>query len=87
MSTNLGGGFFGEGVAFGPEFRCAAELLVVGLVHVGDFCVLWIAWLSRAEQRLEGEEGSLDGQGRRPLVFENVETNGTGLRRDIWMPH
>jgi hypothetical protein len=48
---------------------------------------LWIAWLSRAEKSLEREEGSLDGQGGGPLVFEDVETDCAGLRRDIGVPN
>jgi hypothetical protein len=62
-------------------------LLIVRLIHIGNLSVLWIAWLSRAEKSLEREEGSLDGQGGGPLVFEDVETDCAGLRRDIGVPN
>jgi hypothetical protein len=84
--TDLRSCVLGKSIALSPETRCAAELLIVGLIHVGHLGILWVARLRRAEERLQGEQSGLDSQCRRPLVLQYVQADGASLRRDIGMP-
>lgn len=53
----------------------------------GHLCVLRIIWLWRAQQGLQGDQGSSDRQGWSPLVFEDIQANSPGLGADVWMPY
>lgn len=39
------------------------------------------------EEGLEGEECGPDGEGRRPLVLEDVQADGPRLARNVGMPN
>ena len=39
------------------------------------------------QQSSDGEQGGAEGECGRPLLAENVETDGTSLRRDVRVPN
>lgn len=76
-----------RGVLFHPLLRMLVKLLPVLLVLGCHNCVLRVVWLGNAQQGLEGEQGGSDGEGWRPFVLEDVEADGSGLRRNVGMPN
>ncbi len=62
------------------------ELVAIFLVFGSDDCVLGVIGLRNAEEGLEGEEGSADGECGRPLILEDIETDGSSLRGDVRVP-
>lgn len=73
-------------VGLGPVFGGPVKLFTITEVHFGHFGVLRVAWFRAAHQGLQAQQGRLDSEGGRPLIFENVEADGSRLRRDIRVP-
>lgn len=69
-----------------PLLSVLVELVPILLVFGGHHCVLGVVGLGHAQQSLQGEEGSADGEGGRPLVLEDVEADGPGLGGDVGVP-
>ena len=63
--------------------KCFAVAFVLSSNH----CILRIVGLRSTQQCLQRKEGSTDGKSWRPLVFKDVQTNGTGLGTDIGVPY
>lgn len=74
-------------VLLDPFPRVLLELLAVALVLGGYHCVLGVVGLGGAEQGLQGQQGSPDRQRGGPLVLEDVQADGPGLRRDVGVPY
>ena len=53
---------------------------------LGHYRVLRVVWLGRRQQGLEGEHGRLEGESGRPLVLEDVQTDGPVLTADVGVP-
>ena len=49
----------------------------IALVDVGDLGHERIIWVGVSQQRADGEQNLGDGEGGRPLVFEDVEADGS----------
>ena len=62
------------------------EQFSITFILRGDHCVLGVVRLRIAEQGLQGEQGSANGEGRRPLVLQDVQADGPGLRGDVGVP-
>lgn len=59
-----------------PLLGDAVVLLAVGQVLVGDGADERVVGVRVGEQRADGEEHFRDGERRRPVVFEYVQTDG-----------
>ena len=62
------------------------ELINIRFVLLGHNGVLRVIGLRSAHQSLDAEQSGPDAEGRRPLVFEDVEADGTGDGTDIRVP-
>lgn len=74
-------------IILNPLFRRQLVQLPISFILSCDFGILWIIGLGTAEQCLEGNQCSSDGQRRRPLVLQDIQANSSGLRADIRMPY
>ena len=70
-----------------PRLRLRIVRFAVALILVRDHGVLGIVWLRGAQQRLQADQRSANGERRRPLILEDVEADGASLRRNIWVPN
>lgn len=61
----------------GPLVRLHVESRKIGEHHPGNLGVLWVLGLGALEERLQGQEGRLNGQNRGPGVAEGVEADGS----------
>ena len=57
------------------------------LVLSGHHRVLGVVWLRNAQKSLQGEQGGANGECGRPLVLEDVETDGPSLRGNVGVPN
>ena len=64
------------GVALGPLSRDAVVLVAVTQVLLRNATDERVAWVAVGEQRANGEEDLGDGECWRPVVLEDVETDG-----------
>lgn len=70
-----------------PGGRRFCKFLGVRQVELGHLGVLRVGWFWALQQTLERDEGALQREDRRPCVLENVQADGAGLRRDVWVVH
>ena len=70
-----------------PRLRLRVVRFAVALVLVRDHGVLGIVWFRGAQQRLQADQRSANGERRRPLILEDVEADGASLRRNILVPN
>lgn len=75
------------GIVLHPLFRSELVQLPISLILACNLSILWIIWLGTAEKCLQRNERGSDSERRRPLILENIEADGSGLRADIWMPY
>jgi hypothetical protein len=70
----------GVGRSIGMEYGPLMGLLVKGLWlvdhHLRNLGILGVLGLRALEKRLEGQQGRLDGEDRRPGSAEGIETDG-----------
>lgn len=45
-----------------------------------------LTWLRGTQKCLKRDEGGSDGQGRSPLIFQDVKADGACLGADVWVP-
>jgi len=45
-----------------------------------------LTWLRSTEKSLQGDQGSPNGEGGGPLVLQDIEADGSGLRADVRVP-
>jgi len=67
-----------RGVSLGPDARHLVVLLAVLDKLSRDCAHQWIRWIAVREEGTNGEENFGDGEGRTPVVFQDVETYHTG---------
>lgn len=60
-----------------PLLGMIVELLAIFFVFLSDNSILRVVWFWHAQKRLERQQGSSDGQGWRPFVLEDIETDGS----------
>lgn len=63
------------GVLFGPLLGSSLELSTVALVELGDLGNERVVGIGVGQKRGNGEQNFRDGEGRGPLVLENVQAN------------
>jgi len=74
-NTDSGGSL--DCVFTGP-FLCRTVVpITIGLVDVSNFGHKRIVWVGIREHGADGQENFADGQGRAPLITENVEADAT----------
>jgi len=54
----------------------------VRFVHVGNFWNEWVVWVGVRQHGADGEQNLRDGQGRAPLISQNVEADAS-IRVDV----
>lgn len=64
------------GELFGPFFSSCLVLGPVGLVDLGDLWHQGVIRVGVSQQRRNGEQHFGDCQSRRPLVLQNIKTDG-----------
>lgn len=75
---------FSHCVLFGPFFGSAGVLGLVSLVNLGDFWDKGIIGVGVGQQRTDGEKHLGDSKCWGPLVFKDVQADGT-VGVDVWM--
>ena len=63
-------------VFLGPLFSCGLEFGPVAFVELSDFRHQRIVRVSISQKRRNGEKHFGDGEGRWPLILEDIKTNG-----------
>ena len=66
-----------HGVLTSPLSGSCLVLGSVALVDVGDLWHEWIIWVWISQERTDGEQDLGDGQGWRPLVLEDIQTDAS----------
>jgi len=69
-----------------PLLCMVVELLAVFFVFLSDNSILRVVWFWDAQKCLEWQQGSSDGQGWRPFVLENIETDGSSNWWNVGVP-
>ena len=73
-----------HGVLSCPLSGSGLVLWLVGLVDLSDLWHEGIVWVWVGQKRADGQEHLGDGEGWRPLLFQDIETDGA-VRVDVWM--
>ena len=76
--------FYSRGISLRPLARRIIVLLPVVLEQVRDFGHERVIGVGIGEERTDREEHFGDGEGRRPLILEDVEADGA-IRVDVSM--
>jgi len=68
----------------GPFLCCAVVSFTIRFVDVSNLWHKRVVWVGVRKHRTDGQENFADGQGRAPLVPENVQADAT-VGVDIWV--